>query len=66
MTSQQRLTGYIIGALPFFLGLAFYFMNPEYMLRLFQPGMIRLIPAIAVVLEVIGFVVIGKIVDIEV
>ena len=66
MTSQQRLTGYIIGALPFLLGLGFYFMNPEYMLRLFQPGMVRLIPAIAVVLEVIGFVVIGKIVDIEV
>jgi tight adherence protein B len=66
MTSQQRLTGYIIGALPFFLGLAFYFMNPEYMLRLFQPGMVRVIPVTAVVLEVIGFVVIGKIVNIEV
>lgn len=66
MTSQQRLTGYIIGALPFLLGLAFFFLNPEYMMRLFQPGKIRLLPVIAVVLEIIGFAVISKIVDIEV
>jgi tight adherence protein B len=66
MTSQQRLTGYIIGALPFFLGAAFFFMNPDYMMRLFAPGKVRLLPAIAIVLEIIGFVVIGKIVDIEV
>jgi tight adherence protein B len=66
MTSQQRLTGYIIGGLPFFLGLAFYFMNPAYIMRLFQPGMIRVLPVIAVVFEVIGFLIIRKIVDIEV
>ncbi len=34
--------------------------------ELFKPGMIRLVPVAAVVLQIIGFLVIRRIVDIEV
>jgi tight adherence protein B len=66
LTAQQRLTGNILAGLPFFLGIAMYFINSEYIMRLFAPGRIRMLPAAAAVMMVIGFLVIGKIVDIEV
>ena len=65
LTAQQRLTGYVLAALPFFLGVAIYFLNPEFIMRLFAPGRIRILPAAAVVMMVFGFLAINKIVDIE-
>jgi hypothetical protein len=35
-------------------------------MRLFQPGWIRLLPAAAVAMQIVGFLVIRRIVDIEV
>ena len=65
MTAQQRLTGYVLAALPFLLGVAIYFLNPEYIMRLFAPGRIRILPVAAVVMMGLGFLAINKIVDIE-
>jgi tight adherence protein B len=65
LTAQQRLTGYVLAALPFFLGVALYFLRSEYIMRLFAPGRIRIVPAAAVVMMVLGFIAINKIVDIE-
>jgi tight adherence protein B len=65
MTAQQRLTGYVLAALPLLLGVAIYFLNPEYIMRLFAPGRIRILPAAAVVMMVLGFLAMNKIVDIE-
>ncbi len=66
LTSRQKGTGYILALLPFILGAVLYILNPEYMSRLFKPGPTLVIPAVAVVLVFIGFLVIRKIVDIEV
>lgn len=66
ITSMQRMSGYVIGALPFGLGLIIFSINPGYMSRLFEPGITLCIPIGAFVSSVIGFVVIQKIVDIKV
>lgn len=66
LTSRQKGTGYILALLPFILGAVIYTLNPEYMSRLFEPGPTLAIPAVAVVLVFIGFLIIRKIVDIEV
>jgi tight adherence protein B len=66
LTAQQRMTGYVLAAVPFVVGFLLYLINPSYILRLFQPGWIRLLPAGAIVLMIIGYFIIRKIVDIEV
>lgn len=66
LTTQQRVTGYILAFLPFILGGILYFLNPEYMSGLFAPGITRVMPITAIILVFIGFMIIRKIVDIEV
>jgi tight adherence protein B len=65
-TSQQRLTGIILALLPIGLGTVLYVMNPEYMKHLFDPGITRIMLVAAVVMEIAGFLVIRKMLDIEV
>jgi len=66
LTAQQRLTGYILAVLPAAVGLGIFMLNAQYMRRLFEPGWIRLLPTAAVVMQIVGFLVIRRIVDIEV
>jgi len=66
LTSQQRFTGFVLAIIPTLTGLALFLINPEYMGRLFAPGWIRLIPIAAVLWQIIGFILIQRIVDIEV
>jgi len=66
LTAQQRLTGYVLAVLPFAVAVLLYLINSSYILRLFQPGWIRLMPASAVVLMIIGYFIIRRILDIEV
>jgi tight adherence protein B len=66
ITSMQRISSYVIGFLPFGLGLIIFTINPTYMARLFQPGWTLCIPIGAVFFAVVGFVVIQRIVDIKV
>ena len=66
MTSQQRSTGYVLAFLPLALGVIIYLLNPEYMLQLFEPGLVRILPVMAVVFQFLGFMAMRKIVDIEV
>ena len=66
LTAQQRLTGYILAVLPIGLAFALYLIQPEYIGRLFEPGWIRLVPVAAGLMQVAGFLVIRRIVDIEV
>ncbi len=66
LTAQQRLSGYILTAAPIFLAFWLFLTQPDYIGRLFQPGPIRLVPVVAVVLQVVGFLVIRKIMDIEI
>lgn len=65
LTSQQALSGYVISGLPIALGLGLFFLNREYMLGMFVWPWICL-PIGALVLEGFGFLVMKKIVAIEV
>lgn len=66
MTSQQRYTGYVLALLPLITGLLIFIVNPEYMGRLFEPGWVRLLPVAAILAQVVGYLIMRRIVDIEV
>jgi tight adherence protein B len=65
-TAQGRMTGYLLAALPLIMGFLIWMMNSEYMEILFLSPVGRLSIAAAVVLQIIGFFVISRIVDIEI
>ena len=65
-TAQGRMTGYLLAVLPIIMGVLIYMLNPEYMSILWEEQVGRLLIAAAFVLQIIGFVVIRRIVDIEV
>jgi tight adherence protein B len=66
LTSQQRMTGIIIGGLPVAMGLLFMLINPDYMGLLFTTtaGQVMLLAAVA--LEFLGAMSMKKILAIEV
>jgi len=66
LTSQQRLSMYIIIALPFVLTGAIYMINPTYMSKLFEPGPVLCLPGCSLLMVFIGYLIIRKIVNIEV
>ena len=66
ITSHQRYASYVLGLLPVILMLILLSINPVYMLKLFQPGPFLVVPIGAVILNIAGFVVIQRIVDIKV
>ena len=66
LTSQQRMTGTVLALLPLALAGGLTVISPNYMKPLLQPGWIRLLPVAAVVMQLLGFFVINRILDIEV
>ncbi len=66
LTSQQRMTGFVIGGIPIGLLGIFMVISPEFTGQLFTEPLGRLMLGGAAVSEVIGFAVIQKIVNIEV
>ena len=66
LTSQQRLTGYVIGGIPVALFFVFMIMSPEFTGLLLTNPLGRMMLFGAIVLEAMGFMVIKKIVNIEV
>jgi len=66
LTSQGRLQGLIMGALPLLLGGVLLFMEPQAMRLLFERPVGWAVCALVVTLEVVGFILIRRIVDIEV
>ena len=65
LTSQQRLTGYILALLPVGLAVVLNLLNPEFMRPLFERRFLWF-PTLGVLMEIAGFLVIRRIVDIEV
>ncbi len=64
-TAHGRMTGYVLAVAPIVAGIGMYTLNPEYMSVLFtEPGG-RLMLAIAVSLQLFGFLVIRKLVQIK-
>ena len=66
LTSQQRMTGIVIGGLPIGMGLLFMVINPEYMGLLFTTTAGQIMLVLAVMLEVLGVVSMKKILAIEI
>ena len=66
LTSQQRMTGLIIGGLPIFVGGIMFAINPDYMLPLFTDTVGKVLLLMAVGMEVLGIVLIRSLLSFEV
>jgi tight adherence protein B len=66
LTAQQKLTGIVIGLLPIVIGVLFQIMSPGYINPLFSSLTGQMMLGTAVVLEVVGIMVIQRILNIEV
>ncbi|OGO04672.1 MAG: hypothetical protein A2Y73_05750 [Chloroflexi bacterium RBG_13_56_8] len=66
LTAEERMTGYILAGLPVVLALVLFTLNPEFMSALLAPGWIRILPVVAVLMQLAGLWVIQKIISIEV
>jgi len=66
LTTQQVMTGFIIGMLPVFIGLAISVINPEYIGLLFTRTIGQVMIAGAIMMECFGMFVIKRILAIEV
>ena len=66
LTAQQKLTGIVLGLIPVGCGLLFEIMSPGYINPLFTTFMGKVMLSIAVVMEVIGIMIIQRILKIEV
>jgi tight adherence protein B len=65
-TAQGRFSGYVLAVLPIAVGSAIYSLNPPYIRLLFTDPFGKLMLLTAVVFQIIGFLWIRKIVDIEI
>jgi len=65
LTAQQRLTGYLLAGLPLVLAFLFSMLRADYFEPFTRPGLIFL-PVSTVLLQLLGFLVMRRIVDIEV
>jgi tight adherence protein B len=65
-TAQGRFSGYVLAVLPIAVGGAIYSLNPSYMILLFTDPIGKLMLLTATVFQIIGFLWIRKIIDIEI
>ncbi len=65
MTAQARLSGILMGLLPFFLATVFFLMDPDLMKPLFTEKIGWAILLMAVILEGIGFIWIRQLLQLE-
>lgn len=65
-TAQGRMSGYVLGGLPIFLGLAMFALNSEDMITFIQHPLGRIFMGIGITLQVLGYLWINKIIKIEV
>ena len=66
LTAQQMISGYILTGLPVVLGLVLYLINKEYISRMFQDPCGWIMIGVSVIMIGLGFLIIRKIVNIEV
>jgi tight adherence protein B len=66
LTGEGRLSGVVLMALPFVLFLAVYQLNPTYLMVLFTDVMGKKMLAVAIFMQILGALVIRKIVNIKV
>lgn len=66
LTGEGRLSGLVLLALPFALFLAVYQLNPDYIMMLFTDPMGTKMLTVAAIMQILGAIMIRKIVDIKV
>ncbi|MHB8898670.1 MAG: type II secretion system F family protein [Thermoguttaceae bacterium] len=66
LTGEGRLSGIILMALPFLLFVVVYYLNPKYVMLLFDDALGRKMLAVALFMQVLGALCIRKIVNIKV
>jgi tight adherence protein B len=65
-TAQGRLSGYVLSLLPVALGCAFYMLNPAYIMLLFTDPIGKGALVAAIVMQLLGFLWIRKIINVEI
>jgi len=65
ITAQGRLSGYVLAFLPVVLGIAIFILNPEYMMPIFENEIGRFMLVGAFVFQILGYMWIRRILDIE-
>ncbi len=65
-TAQGRLSGYVLAVLPIAMAGILYFIAPDYIAELTEAEIGKYIIAIAIVFQVIGFMVIRKLINIRI
>ncbi len=65
-TAQGRFSGYTLAVLPIVVGTLIYLLNPSYMRLLFTHPLGRFMLVTAAVLQLLGYLWIRRIVDIEI
>jgi tight adherence protein B len=66
LTAQQRYSGYTMMVLPIGIAFVLFAINPDYMMGLFTPGPTLCIPVGAGIMMILGFIVMRRIINIEV
>lgn len=65
LTAQGRMSGMILTVFPIFLGLVFYIFSKEQIMLLFKTSLGLIMVSVAAVMQFVGYLVINKIVKIE-
>jgi len=65
LTAQGRFSSWILGGLPVALALIISMLNPDYIMLLFKDPFGKMMVTAALMMEIIGFVVIRKIVNVK-
>ncbi len=66
LTGEGRISGVVLMGLPVALFFAVYYLNPEYVMLLFNREIGRQMVTVAVIMQIVGAIIIKKIVDIKV
>lgn len=66
LTAQGKLSGIILAILPVALGAFISVINPDYLTPLFENELGYIAIAFAVIMEIIGFIIIRRIIDIDI
>lgn len=65
LTAQGRISGLLIGILPIAIVLAVMVLNPNYFAGFFESYMGKVLLVLSIVMETVGFLIIRKIINIE-
>ena len=65
LTAQGKLSGFIVMLLPFFIGITIYLLNRDYMILLFTTPLGIGMIIVALVNQILGLIMIKKIINID-